>query len=44
MNVKQQVLELLEQKKGDYISGSELAGIAGVSRNAVWKAIKSLQE
>ena len=44
MKAKEQVLELLEHTKGDYISGSELAKQVGVSRNAIWKAIKSLQE
>lgn len=44
MNVKEKVLEVLEEKKGESISGSELAAELGVSRNAVWKAVKSLQE
>lgn len=44
MNIKAQVLELLEQEKGNSISGSHLAKELGVSRNAVWKAVKSLQE
>lgn len=44
MNVKEKVLETLEEKKGESISGSELAAQLGVSRNAVWKAVKSLQE
>lgn len=44
MNVKEKVLEVLEEKKGDSVSGSELAVELGVSRNAVWKAVKSLQE
>ncbi len=44
MNVKEKVLEVLEDKKGESISGSELAAELGVSRNAVWKAVKSLQE
>ena len=44
MKAKEQVLELLEHTKGDYISGSEVAKQVGVSRNAIWKAIKSLQE
>jgi BirA family biotin operon repressor/biotin-[acetyl-CoA-carboxylase] ligase len=43
MNVKEKVLEVLEEKKGESISGGELAAELGVSRNAVWKAVKSLQ-
>lgn len=43
MSLKETVLEILEQKKGRYISGNELADQIGVSRNAVWKAVKSLQ-
>lgn len=44
MNVKDSVLEVLEQQKGEHISGAELAVRLNVSRNAVWKAVKSLQE
>lgn len=44
MNVKEQVLAVLEQQKGNYISGAKVASELHVSRNAVWKAVKSLQE
>ena len=44
MKVKDQVLKQLEDNKGTYFSGSELAAALGVSRNAVWKAIKSLEK
>ena len=44
MNVKQQVLAALERNKGEYISGTNLSKRLNVSRNAVWKAIKSLQD
>lgn len=44
MNVKEKVLEVFEQRKGECISGSELAEMLCVSRNAVWKAVKALQE
>ena len=44
MKVKDQVLKQLENNKGTYFSGSELAAALGVSRNAVWKAIKSLEK
>lgn len=44
MNIKEQVLETLERQKGEHISGNQLATTLGVSRNAVWKAVKTLQE
>ena len=44
MNVKQQVLASLERNKGEYISGTNLSEQLNVSRNAIWKAIKSLQD
>lgn len=44
MNIKERVFELLEQEKGQSISGNRLAQILGVSRNAVWKGVKALQE
>lgn len=44
MNVREQVLAILEEQKGNQISGAALAKQLGVSRNSVWKAIKSLQE
>jgi BirA family biotin operon repressor/biotin-[acetyl-CoA-carboxylase] ligase len=44
MNVKEQLLFVLENNRGENISGAELARKLSVSRNAVWKAVKSLQE
>lgn len=44
MRVTDSVLLFLETKKGEYISGGEIAEQLGVSRNAVWKAVKTLQE
>lgn len=44
MNTKNRILELLEQQRGESISGEHLAGILSISRNAVWKAIKELQK
>lgn len=44
MNVKEDVLKLLEQKKGIYISGEEIAKELNVSRTAVWKAVNTLNE
>lgn len=43
MSVKDEVLKELENNKGDYISGAQLADNLGVSRNSVWKAIKALE-
>lgn len=44
MSVKNKVLHILEQNKGENISGQELAEKLGVSRTAVWKAINSLKD
>lgn len=44
MNTKSRVLELLEQRRGESISGEYIAGILNISRNAVWKAVKDLQK
>ena len=44
MSTKTRVLALLEAQRGDSISGERLAGMLGVSRNAVWKAVKELQK
>lgn len=40
---RDKVLSCLEQNKGTFISGSQLAGSLGLSRNSVWKAIESLR-
>ena len=42
MSTKNEVLKVLEERRGVYISGEELAGTLGVSRTAVWKAISAL--
>ncbi|MBR1750534.1 MAG: biotin--[Ruminococcus sp.] len=44
MTTKERVLGLLEQNRGKEISGEALASSLGVSRNAVWKAIKELRK
>ena len=44
MSTKSRLLELLEQNRGKYLSGNELAKMLDVSRTAVWKGMKSLQE
>lgn len=43
MNVKESLLETFAESNGEYISGALLAEKLGVSRNAVWKAVKSLE-
>lgn len=44
MGTKNRILELLEQRRGESLSGERLAEILGISRNAVWKAVKELQK
>lgn len=43
MTTKNTLLQLLEQHRGKYISGEEIANSLSVSRTAIWKAIKTLQ-
>ena len=43
MATKEKLLALLKEQEGTYLSGEEIAGILGVSRAAVWKAVKALQ-
>lgn len=43
MNVKSELLATLAKAGGEFISGAALADELGVSRNAVWKAVKSLE-
>lgn len=43
MSAKQHVLLMLEKNKGTSVSGAKLAQDLSISRNAVWKAIKTLQ-
>jgi BirA family transcriptional regulator, biotin operon repressor / biotin---[acetyl-CoA-carboxylase] ligase len=44
MGIKDQLLDILEHNRENYISGQELARELDVSRNAIWKNIKKLQE
>lgn len=44
MTTKEKLLGLLESHREEYLSGEELAKTLAVSRAAVWKAIKSLQQ
>lgn len=43
MKVKESLLKALAEANGEYISGTALAEKLGVSRNAVWKAVKALE-
>lgn len=42
MSVKQELLAVLENNRGKFVSGAELAKSISVSRNAVWKAVRAL--
>ncbi len=44
MSIKQQILSILSEKPGEYVSGEEIAARLGVSRAAVWKAVASLEK
>lgn len=44
MSTRLSLLEILNQNINTYLSGQQLAQELGLSRNAVWKAIKKLQE
>ena len=41
--LKKEVLYVLEQKKGDVVTGGELAETFGVSRTSIWKVIHALK-
>lgn len=43
MSVKASILEKLENRRGEYLSGEQLARGAGVSRQAVGKAVNALK-
>ncbi len=43
MTTKEKLLGLLEENRGCYFSGEEIARALCVSRTAVWKAVKALQ-
>ncbi|MCG0278315.1 MAG: biotin--[acetyl-CoA-carboxylase] ligase, partial [Thermanaeromonas sp.] len=40
---KQQILDELKKRKGEYISGEELSRRLGLSRTAIWKHVKALR-
>ena len=44
MKTKEKLLQLLEQNKGVYFSGEEIAAALSLSRTAVWKAVSALRE
>lgn len=44
MHVIEQVLQLLEENKGAFLSGEDIAEKLGVSRNAIWKATAALRK
>ncbi|MGN1095647.1 MAG: biotin--[acetyl-CoA-carboxylase] ligase [Eubacteriales bacterium] len=44
MELKDKVFSELSLHRGEYISGQSLANTAGVSRNAVWKAVNELKK
>ena len=44
MTTKERILALLEENRGTPLSGEVLAEELGISRTAVWKAIKDLQK
>ena len=44
MELKQQVLQILEENRGQTVNGAKLADELYVTRSAVWKAVKALQK
>ena len=44
MTTKQKVFELLSKNTGSYVSGERLAQECGVSRAAIWKAVRAIRE
>lgn len=43
MSITEKVLEFLENNRGKYVSGGDLAAELNVSRNSVWKAVNALK-
>ena len=43
MNLRDQVIYILESNRGDFVSGQSIASIANVSRNAVSKCVNALK-
>ena len=42
MDTKTRILQILERNRGKVFSGEQLAEKTGVTRAAVWKAVKAL--
>jgi BirA family biotin operon repressor/biotin-[acetyl-CoA-carboxylase] ligase len=42
MNTRENIINQLERRHGDFISGEEIAASLGISRAAVWKVIRKL--
>ena len=42
--LSKKLLELLEKYRGEFVSGQQIATLMNVSRNAVWKTVKKLEE
>ncbi len=43
ITTKEKVMQFLLQKKGEVVSGQQIADLCGVSRAAIWKSINSLR-
>jgi len=44
MEIKHQVLKILEENRGKTINGAKLASELNVTRSSIWKAVKTLQK
>lgn len=44
MEIKQQVLKILEENRGNAVNGARLAEKLYVTRSSIWKAVKALQK
>jgi len=44
MSTKNHVLKMLENNRGQHISGAHMAEELGISRNAIWKTVKRLEK
>ena len=44
MSLKENLLELLQNSSGEFLSGERAAETLGVSRTAVWKAMTALKK
>ncbi len=44
MEIKQEVLRILEENRGNTVNGSKLAEELKVTRSSIWKAVKTLQK